>query len=74
VDPLLVKVVTGMVTVLCGVIGLLWKEVHKWQLRYLNERQKRIDDAKEHYQTSEIFLRTLEKLRSRSSERPPSYR
>lgn len=61
-----------MVSVLCGVIGLLWKDCRKWQTKFMNERQKRIEDAKEHYRTSEMFLTALKQQRRTSSDPPSS--
>jgi len=70
-DPLLIKVVTGVITVLVGTIGILWKEMHKWQRLAFSERQKRREESSQHSQTSEMFLSALRKLQ-RSSSDPPS--
>lgn len=74
VDPVLLALGGGVISALLGAVGILWKENKVWQSRFLSERNKRIEDQKDHYQTSEIFLRALEKRRSGSSDPPPSSR
>jgi len=74
VDPILVGLAGGVISALLGAVGVLWKESKSWQNRFLNERNKRIEESKDHYQTSEMFLAALEKLRSKNSDRPPSSR
>lgn len=66
-DPLLIQVVTAVIATLCGVIVVLWKEQRKWQTRWLNEHNKRLEDLKEHGRTSELFLRALETQRKKNS-------
>ncbi len=73
-DHTLVGLAGGVISALLGAVGILWKENKTWQNRFLNERNKRIEESKDHYQTSEMFLSALEKLRSKNSERPPSSR
>lgn len=73
-DPLLEKLAGAVIGTLLAAIGILWKELHKWQQLYLTERQKRREERSEHYQTSEMFLEALAKRRRQSSDPPPSSR
>lgn len=69
---LIISLGGAVITALVAAVGVLWKENKKWQTRWIQEHNKRLEDLKEHGRTSEIFLRALEKRRNGSSEAPQS--
>jgi hypothetical protein len=65
-DPTVVKLLSGAVTVLGGVVALLWKEQRRWQRMWTREVKERSSDAR-------LFLNALDKSRQ-NSLRPPTSR
>lgn len=63
-DPTVTKLLGGAVTVLAGVVTLLWKDSRRWQKMWAREVKERSRDA-------ELFLNALDKSRA-SSLTPPS--
>jgi len=70
-DPLLEKLAGAVIAALLAGMGILWKESHKWQARFLNEQAKRLEDLRDHGRASEMFLIALKQKRRESSDRPP---
>ncbi len=64
-ESLLLTAIGALVTA----IGILWRESVKWQTKWQQEHDKRIQDLKEHDATSAKFLLALERLQSESLER-----